>query len=638
MQNDYLQDTIFLKKIYGQKKKDVFIKIILLSFNELPQGEIQGLAIDGSINCDGSSINRRSGSFTFLAKKEITNIEDPNNLISMNKKIRLYKGYKNDLADYQKYGEIIWIPLGLFVVVDASIDTTTTGSKISLSVKDKMCLLDGSISGTFPATVTLDHEEGDPSNKLLVFDILYTLLVSFGNEDPSNILISDVAEKANSYGEFLGEDTIYVYKKNETNYQYEYSHVAPEIYLYSFTKNSKVGYLSQSFTCPSGLDLSFKAGAALTGALSLIADYFNYEYFYDVDGRFIWREKRNYVNKAFSNINTLNGKNYITYFTGSQYLYTFGDQENIISINSAPQYSNIKNDFIISGAATSNNMYHLAIDSKPSIVLANQYMWLLTTDSYVFTSDKVVPADAKQLVGVPCQEWREELYRQGLVGYSIGFNKPNNYASELRSFWRSNYMIDLTTVAINGTVVSSDAISTGVITSTPVMKWSSIFLNDPASLTYWLDFIDDNSEMGKFSISKIGRRTLSANDEKITTMFSPEIENITWLQPSDSEGDFIAKQVPYCKIKEEDKELFTNSNVYNSLYDSIVSYLYANLTYNNTISLNMISLDYLEPNSLTYIRDDNSNINGDYFIQSFNIPLELSGAMTVNAHKTNARL
>jgi hypothetical protein len=48
-------------------------------------------------------------------------------------------------------------------------------------------------------------------------------------------------------------------------------------------------------------DLISSIGESLTSILDKIKTMFgNFEYFYDVDGRFIFQEKKNYINTAWS--------------------------------------------------------------------------------------------------------------------------------------------------------------------------------------------------------------------------------------------------------------------------------------------------------------------------------------------------
>ena len=61
----------------------------------------------------------------------------------------------SSMYDYE--GENVWFPLGVFVINQPSISHTITGCNISLSCKDKMCLLNGEMGGGLPASVTF-HE------------------------------------------------------------------------------------------------------------------------------------------------------------------------------------------------------------------------------------------------------------------------------------------------------------------------------------------------------------------------------------------------------------------------------------------------------------------------------------------------
>ena len=58
------------------------------------------------------------------------------------------------------YGDIVWFPLGIFVIFDPSIShQVQQGVTISISLKDKMCLLNGDAGGVIPASVTFSEKE-----------------------------------------------------------------------------------------------------------------------------------------------------------------------------------------------------------------------------------------------------------------------------------------------------------------------------------------------------------------------------------------------------------------------------------------------------------------------------------------------
>jgi hypothetical protein len=118
------------------------------------------------------------------------------------------------------------------------------------------------------------------------------------------------------------------------------------------------------------------------------------------------------------------------------------------------------------------------------------------------------------LVGIPCDEWREELYRQALVA-SITNGYYSYYDSELIAEWRKLYdTMDEDWTAYN--------------------HWNPDVFNDPKVLDYWLDFIDEGTEIGKYSVSSIGRRTKVINDSAITAVYANEIPDIIFMDSFDA--------------------------------------------------------------------------------------------------------
>jgi hypothetical protein len=53
----------------------------------------------------------------------------------MNKKVSVEVGFKNNLNQYTEY-DIIWFPLGMFVMSGANIQKNNSGINISLTLKD----------------------------------------------------------------------------------------------------------------------------------------------------------------------------------------------------------------------------------------------------------------------------------------------------------------------------------------------------------------------------------------------------------------------------------------------------------------------------------------------------------------------
>ena len=71
----------------------------------------------------------------------------------------------------------------------------------------------------------------------------------------------------------------------------------------------------------------------------------------------------------------------------------------------------------------------------------------------------------------------------------------------------------------------------------------------------------------------------------------------------------------------------------NSAYDGIRAMLNETISYNETVSLSLLPIYYLDANEAVYIRDNESDIDGDFLINSISVPLAYNGNMTINARR-----
>ena len=67
MTKNPLLDKDFLRELDAHRSREVYAKVIALSFDEQPLDEMEGRVTAGSINIDGNSAVRRSCSLTFIA-------------------------------------------------------------------------------------------------------------------------------------------------------------------------------------------------------------------------------------------------------------------------------------------------------------------------------------------------------------------------------------------------------------------------------------------------------------------------------------------------------------------------------------------------------------------------------------------
>lgn len=153
IQSIYLLDEDFLSKMAEQKQRDIYARIISLDINENPIEQIEGKITTGSINIDGSSAVRRTCSLTMVSQE--VNITDY--YWGVKTKFKLEIGLKNKIN--KKYPDIIWYPQGIYVITTFNTSLSTNNCTISIQGKDKMCLLNGDISGQMYASVNFGIEE-----------------------------------------------------------------------------------------------------------------------------------------------------------------------------------------------------------------------------------------------------------------------------------------------------------------------------------------------------------------------------------------------------------------------------------------------------------------------------------------------
>ena len=634
---EYINDMDFLTALDKLRIKSHYAKIVLLSFDEKPIREIQGNITGGNLSVNGSSSVRRTINLTMLADETNSDLENIDNEISINKKVRVYVGYKNPLKSYAQYGDIIWFKCGMYVLSSANISRSTSGWTISISGKDKMCLLDGTVGGTFPASVTF-HESYvyDNDGKLTIvnptiFQIIYEAVNHWGGEAMENIIISDLEETVRLLVKYIGGKPIY-FNNDYTSFDFTPSADFPESNMVSYGEDA--GYRLVDFTYPGELILD--AGDTVTDLLDKITTVLgNYEYFYDLDGRFVFQEIKNYLNTG-SPLDELSEEDYTKSYNNAKFMYSLTDLDTTTAITRNPNFDNIKNDFYVWGKRiTSNDVevdirYHLAIDTKPDIEMAGQYMWavrdsetglLIRYDFNQVSSDYAVAGYEVELVGIPCDEWREELYRRAMNAQVTNSVYDNYYDSELIAEWRRLYD------PMNKNWNSYD-------------HWNPDVFNNPENINYWLDFIDTGSEMGRYSIGEIGRRTMIESSDSYTSIYNQSPPDIIFIDGYNQEEleHYTMMGQKFFILTSEYQDLFIASSTGTSCFDKIREMLYQNLNYNTTISITCLPKYYMEPNNIIHIEDRKSNINGNYQITQFTLPLTYNGTMSITATQVLTRI
>lgn len=492
--NGLKQKTNFLQEIDNFVNQKQYVKITLLNWNEEPIKEIQGELSGGSISKDGSSSVRRTCSLTAIVDRGEYNIEDSKMDFAINKKIYIECGIKNYSKHYKDYS-ILWFPQGVFFISNFSITSNVSSNiSISLTLKDKMCGLNGEVGGTFPAAVILDEmDTQSPTGqfvhqKILIYDIIQEIVHHYGGEPLNNILIEDVPNRIKRVMRWTGENPLYLKAISADGYTwYEGLLDKPSDMtgVKQYNTNEDVGYTYADFVYDT--ELTANLGESVVTVLDKIKQYLgNYEYFYDEFGVFHFREIKNYLNTTQSKtlLDDMDAKDYLAETTTGKTIYSFSDKTNIISITQNPQYANIKNDYVIQGLRKRTNSnasvlvrYHLAIDRKPTI--GNTYKNLLLYEEAdtnlikaayplslgkdeelpqpgnfniiyrveedgeskfyywedeVYKEVKVKKYYSSVSEGYTTKDWRTELYLQGLLAKNLGTDAGQYYAKIQDSF------------------------------------------------------------------------------------------------------------------------------------------------------------------------------------------------------------
>ena len=634
----YLSDNEFLSIVDQMNIREQVVKLTLLNWNEEPIRDIQGLVTGGSLNIDGSSSMRRTANISLVVADNTAAYDDLDNLFSINKKIYLEIGFFNTTNYYNDY-PIIWFPQGLFIIDSMSLSHDTNSSSISLSLKDKMCLLNGQCGGMLPASVTfheIDEVQKDGSIKIItptIYQIIQELVNHYGDEDLNRIIIEDIDEEVKQVVKWIGADALYYGKDTK-----KFSETIPEGEEYDpYNYGYNIGYIYTPFTYPG--ELIGAAGQTVCDILDTIRDTLgNFEYFYDIDGNFIFREIKNYLNITQSTVdleNLNNGNAYLVDPTKGKAAYSFKNSNIITSYSNSPQLNNVKNDFIIWGKreqidkSTLPIRYHLAIDKKPIIDKDGtiQIKVVRNTETGDITGifanniddEKINKKETEEIKEITIQknqgdyDWRCELYFSGLLSEKTGI-KYNNYYIELMNEWLKLYNI-----TDNGIVYRSNRLK-----------------KEGETLDYYLDFIDSNSKIGQLSIDKIGKRTKVLVDDKINCIFEPEIPNVVILEAgapnlAELRDKYQSRGEIFTQVSSELYSKMVLGGTFNSALTAMRDLLYQYTNYNESISLNAIPIYHLEPNIRIEVQDSRSNIFGEYLINSISIPFDTGSQMSISA-------
>lgn len=513
----------FLLKLDQQRNKIIYARVTALNIREEPVETIEGRVNGGSINIDGASAVRRTCSFTILAQ----DFDYSDYVWGNNVRFRLEIGVQNDINP--EYDNIIWFKQGTYVLTSFNTSRSTNNFTISIQGKDKMCLLNGEIGGTLDASIDfgcIEEEDADGIwniRKIPIQDIIRNVVHTYGGEPYHNIVINDLDTVGLELLEYRYDVPMYLYREPAANIftnillendktnviangtstklkDLTTSHLDPLLSSLNTanpptvqidSKNWVLSRIKYGDTCGYRVtdltyagDLITKAGESLTSVLDKIKNMLaEFEYFYDLDGRFVFQKKQSFISTLWSTTNSSANEVTEALDSSSSHSYYFNNNELVISFNHNPTITNVKNDYVIwgerKGVAGGKIPIHLryAIDSKPTKYTQirveeseveeynNKYNTLLRGNTYPKTFNSAdtysIESDSDGNIIVVNCDWREVIYQMALDYYKYNFlddfeirvmqaNSANGlyttgrtgyeqYYTDLQGFWRQLY-------------------------------------------------------------------------------------------------------------------------------------------------------------------------------------------------------
>lgn len=687
----FLTDRSFLLKVATFKVKQYLASIVVLDFKtEKPVATLTGYVISGNMSINAQSPTRRTGSLQVAFTDKTKDIRNIDNYIAIDKKIKLSVGFKNPfyhLPQYRDYGEDLWFPQGTFVITSANSAISATQCTVTMQFTDKMALLNGTAGGALPASVSfhesviIDKDDNQITEYPKIKDIIREAVHHFGGEQFSKIIIDGVPDKGRQVVAWNGSTPIWFSDFSEGELSMTTSKKQLEGFKHKFVKGEIIGYMETDLTYPG--ELIQKAGSHVQQLLDTISKTLgNFEYYYDIDGNFRFKTIANYDKTGVTPLLAPNDKesnNYDNFnalfypnWNDDQYIEEFRNRELLLTINQNPNYINIKNDFICwgtkqdsakgsssgssSGTSTAKMVrYHLAIDKRPredETDLCKKYIYKIYNKNtkevirYEFhNSDNaklnLSPSEQydEENIQKPLYakgkyffDWREELYRRALNAYGAS-TEGSPYDEELLAEWRN--IFDYSNEKFK--TAWEDYYNTDAV---PFRGYNVDVKNAPEKLRYWLDFIDSDAPIGKYSIDKIGRRTLAWEDSKINEVYAKQINDIVFIVNPGSEEETRAAAQPYidqgqtyCFISPADEEKMLYKNSYGTCLEAVRQKLNENLFYNSTISLTCIPLFYLDVNKIIRLDYPDLGISGDYVINSISWQIGHNSTMSIQANE-----
>lgn len=309
-----------------QNNREIYTKIQLLDWNENVIDEIQGLTIGGSIDVNGDSNVRRTANIKMIVNEDNL-VPSPTSKIWLNRKMKIFVGIKDNSTN-----QIKWFNQGIYLFDNPSIRFDLQTREMDLKGLDKMCWLNGTLSGYLKNPTKIDVDTP-------FFDTIKNIAQLNGE---TKIIINDV----------------------------------------------------------DGLTIPYTIEKASTDSITALLDdvknlYMWYEYFYDIEGNFIFQKIKDRKNDIVK--------------------WDFDENNIVINYENSPNWENIKNDIWIWGRLLEDGTqikYHLQNTDVNSDFCIDK----IGVRDLVISDDKILSQEVAQIKA------EYEMYLRSNFCEKINFN------------------------------------------------------------------------------------------------------------------------------------------------------------------------------------------------------------------------
>lgn len=507
----FLLDNDFLKKLDAERNKTTYAKITLLTWDEYPIEEIQGRITQGSVNVDGSSAVRRTCSLTMVLKSN--EIDVSNTHWALRNKFKLEVGVENKIDSrypdicWFKQGIFVFSSLSMSETTSGFTISLQGKDKMALLNGEMGGLINASTDfGQLQEEDILENGEVFITlTQIPIVDIIKNSVSFFAGISTEKIFINDVDDYGLELLEYAVSDDSYPYlymlreadsgeirqmfinssdknfcqcKKDEegkiiwvgtaenvTNIPdtlfYDQTGQSEENAIFQEEKGDETvynilrigykdvaGYRLTDLTYPG--ELTANVGESLVTVLDKIKNMFtSFEYFFDVDGNFVFQRKKIYVSNSWSPIIQDDEQTYVeNSLYASSSIYTFENEKLFTAFNNNPNLLNFKNDYSIWGKKEATDGSELpihlryAIESKPERYVSQRRKDKENKDDpdewdvkKTFVSS-LKPELAKE--GDYIVDWREIIYQMAKDYYNLNDWMNENSSQTFKELLKEN--------------------------------------------------------------------------------------------------------------------------------------------------------------------------------------------------------